>query len=825
VHFLPRVLVRAPLLPLAFRGRLEDAPLGAEALRLASPDLAAGLARGDPGAAAAAERYGARARFRPTPHGLLAGVGLGRLDATTRIDTGAPAAHATPSYARLARLARAVLDDPAARRAVRLRAAPSLLRHGDHAMWLGRDGEAFEAEVDDVVGAALRTARGWTPWARVARAVGDEDVVLALVDDGLLVSELTPPLVGPPPADWLRARLPAAPLDAPGEVHATLLFPDADVAIAVDVVERAARLAPLLVRLAAALMPPTAERDLDPAIAEAARVAAETFGPGALDLGTFALGGYGARPDEGLAAERPAPPAALLTLLYERFADPVARFSAAELDAVLPDAPLPATFELLLTPRRAADGWLLGWHAPAGATWGRFAHAYPPVADALAELARLEPPGRLDVAFAPDPGLGDLAAHPPIRAATLALSTWPDAPSRTPAELALVAPPPLALDGGTPAPLHRLRSTTAPPGVYQLLAGWSLHRQHAPWALALPAALAELAHTPRVEIEGFVVAPASWRLPHPGAPAMVQVGHEDELLPVAAAEARGRAWEIWPPLDEATADAAGRRVEIVALVVAGAEPTPRRRPRIDAAPDPRWRSFVLYGPRDRQDRLLVEAIAPAIAAARDRGEIDGWFFLRYKEGARHQLRVRVRGDGVRFARRLDRALAPALTAGDLVTRAEGPYHPERARYGAALAAALAIFEDDSDAAIALLAEDGGDVELVRDLDGLAARLGLGAEERHALATALRGAHDPHPDADARFRAHARALAAALAATPRPRKSRARPAAADLIHLAVNRRAGVDPAREALAATLWQRALEGLTYRRASRRSRRRPPRT
>src|SRR5262249_26515845 len=224
------------------------------------------------------------------------------------------------------------------------------------------------------------------------------------------------------------------------------------------------------------------------------------------------FGGYGVRP-EATPAQRPAPPSALVTLLLDRFAaaEGEARFTAAELDAILPGAPLPPTVELQLAPRAEPTGWLLGWHAPAGATWGRFAHALPEVAAALRALAGLEPPGRLDVAFAPDPALADLATHPPIRAAALALPGWSDGPTVTPAELTLAAPD-MQLQGGTPSPLARLRSTTAPPGVYQLLVGWSLHRQHAPWALAL-GPLAGLARLPRVVIDGFVIAPASWRLP------------------------------------------------------------------------------------------------------------------------------------------------------------------------------------------------------------------------------------------------------------------------------------------------------------------------
>src|SRR5262249_57833863 len=138
------------------------------------------------------------------------------------------------------------------------------------------------------------------------------------------VSDLVPPLVGPPPVEWMRARragnrAAASELAAEPARHATLVFPRAEVTLDRDVVARAARLAPTLVRLAAALAPPTGERDLDAGLATAVDAAVERFGPGALDLAALALGGYRVRP-EAAPAPRPPPPAALLALLLARFA-------------------------------------------------------------------------------------------------------------------------------------------------------------------------------------------------------------------------------------------------------------------------------------------------------------------------------------------------------------------------------------------------------------------------------------------------------------------------------------------------------------------------
>ena len=91
-HLISRFLLRAPLLPVRGlrnpRAALRRHPLGAMAVELASPQLAAALQR-EPGSAAAAalSRYARRAAFRPTPAGLLAGVAMGRLGAHTRLKT------------------------------------------------------------------------------------------------------------------------------------------------------------------------------------------------------------------------------------------------------------------------------------------------------------------------------------------------------------------------------------------------------------------------------------------------------------------------------------------------------------------------------------------------------------------------------------------------------------------------------------------------------------------------------------------------------------------------------------------------------------------
>lgn len=1034
-----RFLVRAPLLPAApladAARRLMSDPLGARALALASPSLTARMSA--PGTKAAAsqsiDRYARRAAFRATPAGLLAGVTVGTLGPRTGGATGTPRAHLAASWARIARLGRALLETPEVRNQAHLRCAPSLLRGKDRVRWLASSGgmaEEREADLDPRLLRILDACPDWTPWPAVRRAIATprsgrpresdahadaDELLLLLLDDELLCSDLTPPLVGPPAARWMADRLAAlqpnppeaailaracAALDAgdldggraalrelpgasrlagsggddsddPGgapDVVATLLHQPANaMTLERAIVERAARLAPLLFRLQQALTPPAAERDGDPHALDTLADAAELFGEGAFDPAAWALGDYGADPGAGGAGDdhvggttTEASPPALVRLLVDEIAAARAARRAEivldpeALDRLLPPAPPPATCELFLTPAPPRTAWLLGLHAPAGASWGRFAHALgPALAGAFTALGAAERASRphqrrLDVAYAPTPALADLCAHPPLRDGVLALSGWP---ARTdgvpealqPAQLGLIngaGVAGLALASGrtsgddvvfeevVPSPLARVRSTTAPAGLYRLLAGFSLYRQHAPWVLSL-GLLADLAHVPRISLDGFVVSPASWRIPAaldarafrrwrrgddgaPPPPRFVQVGVEDQLLPVDLDRANAwrdllgqpRAWEIWPPLlapapsrarsrgskgaarpPARAIDQNGRRIEAVvalvdvpddagtraaearlrALSTAGAVPPPRVAP---AAPG--WRTSALYGAEERQDDVLLDAVAPAVRAAIDAGEIDHWFFVRYADehGRRPHLRVRAhaanRAHAGAFAARLDRSLTSARASGAIARVEESDYHPEVARFGghAGVAAALHIFESDSDLTCALLAAarnppDHAPTEAVDDprrealepidllvatFDSLAAGLGFGMRERHALARRRRDAESAALDdidaaepraLDADFRARGRRLRAVLSWPPEVAPSdpelrriaahRARVAAAvgdltddvrarlapPLLHLGAVRLAGADRSAEARAYFLWERTLEGL----------------
>jgi thiopeptide-type bacteriocin biosynthesis protein len=979
---IPTFLLRAPLLPERQwrRGRaaLAASRWGADAVALASGRLA--TADDSPARRRALDRYARRAALRTTPAGLLAGVCVGALGSATQIASGVPVAWLAPTWQRLAALGRALLDDAATRSRARLRAAPSLVRAASTIRWLAFGDDAAEervADLDERLAAILDATAGWTSWARARRATRTSDaleadeLLLLLVDDGLLKTDLAPPLVGPAAADWMRARLErlgrgalardltrATTLLARGELArgaaALAALPGAGGAddqavqgvlvhrprrpptLSRAAVARAAALAPLLFRLQDALAPPAAERLAQPALDEALDAITEIHGAGALELGAVAANEYGVsagaddedQPDEASARRDPtASPAVLVPLVDAIVAAARAGRAEARLDVAALSAALdgvgpapPPTCELFLAPtpargraRKGSEegaGWLLGLHAPAGASWGRFAAALgAPLARALDAVAAAERDARpaqepLDVSFAPSAALADLCAHPRTRRRALAISEWPDddAGDLTLLDLELVADPaaatPLALrdrrDGApvVPSPLARVRSTTAPPGVSRLLCGWSLFRQHAPWALAL-GPLAALAHVPRLVLDGFVVSPASWRvdLAHRASaasvrrwrratriPRFVHVGHEDQLLVVdldaatSAADLGGhaRVWEIWPPLG-APVDRDGRRVEaVVALVdrpdadeadadvtiarairAAGRVPPPRALP-----PPPDWLTFKVFGAPEHQDALLRDAIRPAVASALREREIDSWFFQRYVDGPgrRHHLRVRVRAATARaraaFTERLAATLGPARATGSVTTVESGDFHPERARFGGALAATLAIFQSDSELACALLDEAPSDetdaanasepiVRVVRAFDALARGLGLDLVERQALARARRRAEEAHApldddaraDTDAELRARGRALRAALdetssvdssaaralaahvARTARateafPREARAALAPA-LLHLACVRLAGPDRDLERRAYTFWERTLEGL----------------
>jgi thiopeptide-type bacteriocin biosynthesis protein len=814
VRPLSRFLVRAPLLPVvALRNKKIDEPLFEKAVREKK---------------GARDRYRRRAAFRPTPHGLWAGVLMGTLGAKTRIDTGAPRAQLFVSHGRLWEAARARLNDPDARLRSKIRIAPSLIHDQRQASWLafGEDGSAEallrEAELDETLLDLIDHAREWIAWPTDF----DDEFLLQLIDDGFLVSDLEPPLVGPPPPRCDEID------------HAVLTF-DGEITLARSIVERAARLAPILHRLQQVMAPPVAERAQLPAV----DVVSELFGSGALDLASLARGEYGVLL-ESMSSDAPPIPSWLL----ERILTEDAQLDSAELDELLPPSEIGPTCELFLQPTKNSRDWLLGLHAPAGATWGRFAHALgQPMIDALDELADAERAARpgeefLDLAFAPTRALADLASHPPLRNAALALIGWPDRAVAVDSLSLVTGGPELGLRVGEqpvrPSPLHRLRSATAPDGVHRLLSGWSLERQHAPWAFTW-GPLSSLPRLPRVTLDEFVIAPASWRLPPPktnlkkwrrdlGVPRFVQVGEEDELLFVDLDEKnpldklRGRVWEIWPPLDEGL-DRCGRRIEAVIALAAGDSEVARAQIAATAAagvvappavegPATEWLSFKLFGAPDRADAVLHAVIAPLVEEARRAGELVRWFFLRYVDPpGRPHLRLRFLGDKAALAARLEACSAPAREAGDVVLIERNDYFREYARYGRDAYPTLEkLFEIDSDLALSTLGQEVSNC-LLTSMDGLASQLDL--DERRRLAAELRRATEDELDEDLapEYRARQKEFLELLRDRPAinlPPFDRALLPA--LLHLAAVRR---DPSSEARTYYFWERALDSLSHQR------------
>jgi hypothetical protein len=289
-------LLRAPLLPEAVLPRAKRAlaahPLGTRAIEIASPSLAA-AAVGEK-RERAVDRYARRAAFRATPNGLFAGVCMGRLATKTAIATGEPDVYLAPSWGSVDAAARELLDRPDVRERTRLRVAPSAIRTAAGVVrWIGPGepfGEEREGELDDRLTRVLDVANQWARWTDVRSRLGSEDTdddtddfLLMLVDDGLLQSDLCPPLIGPPAHVYLARKLTAiawaGPAPQTDDVHAVLVHrPRRTPALDRAAVERASRLVPMLLALNDALAPPVAERFAQTGLADALDAATETFG-------------------------------------------------------------------------------------------------------------------------------------------------------------------------------------------------------------------------------------------------------------------------------------------------------------------------------------------------------------------------------------------------------------------------------------------------------------------------------------------------------------------------------------------------------------------
>lgn len=286
------------------------------------------------------------------------------------------------------------------------------------------------------------------------------------------------------------------------------------------------------------------------------------------------------------------------------------------------------------------------------------------------------------------------------------------------------------------------------------------------WPSGLPGwrwgSMEQAAFLPRVRIGRTVVSPARWRLvagdlaplagPTPAArfasvqrlraalslPRWVAVSDADNILPfdldhplfteALVAFARGRDELLLleapqRPGAEIVEGPGGRYTqEIIVPFVASrpAEPAASVEPARRSAGRPRrfapgseWLYARLYCGPVTADAVLTEVVAPLIERGRGEGWLRGWFFIRYRDEASH-LRVRLRGDPAALLGRalpeLHRAVTPWSDT-DAVSRIElGTYEREVERYGGdeGVELAEALFEADSDAALAIVGAHPGD---------------------------------------------------------------------------------------------------------------------
>ncbi|WP_006246747.1 lantibiotic dehydratase [Mycolicibacterium tusciae] len=139
-------------------------------------------------------------------------------------------------------------------------------------------------------------------------------------------------------------------------------------------------------------------------------------------------------------------------------------------------------------------------------------------------------------------------------------------------------------------------------------------------------------------------------------------------------------------------------------------PQPWRAPgaRRSFAPGSEWLYLKAYTGTACADRILTDAVGPAIAGLRDAGILDHWFFLRYAD-PEHHLRLRLHGDPAALREHalpaLTDVLATHLGDGTVWKVSTDTYDREVERYGgdAGIDLAEQIHAVDSDAVLDVLA--------------------------------------------------------------------------------------------------------------------------
>lgn len=223
-------VLRDHLLALFDRPTLRDALFVAspELHRAAAPFLRGETGGGEPRVVRSLARYLARAATRPTPFGLFAGCSVLPIGAGTSLRIEGAARyrrHSRLDMDYVAELARAVGNDPAARRAVPLRANTSLHAaagriHYVETVYLERLRRYLlvSAEPSEALRATLERARGAPDLRVLAGALADDEVSLAeaeeyveeLLDAQLLVPGIEPAITGREAAAVLADDLAAA---------------------------------------------------------------------------------------------------------------------------------------------------------------------------------------------------------------------------------------------------------------------------------------------------------------------------------------------------------------------------------------------------------------------------------------------------------------------------------------------------------------------------------------------------------------------------------------------------------------------------------------
>ncbi|MEV5282862.1 lantibiotic dehydratase [Streptomyces sp. NPDC052811] len=230
-------LVRAPILPTGTDtictspdedSLLPGDPLVRMAVETASPDLAAALTRTRPNDQDARRirgkllRYLLRMSARPTPYGLFAGVGLVDWGSPTDLELrpGPPRTRTRPDMQWLLDFVARLEQDPDVQPWLRFVSNPAVIVRGGRAFL--RNGAASEVTLRATapVRRLLEVARTPVRYTKLTEELGacsaaTDEKVRGLIDEllrqGILYSDLRPPLTGSDPASYVRDRLASIP--------------------------------------------------------------------------------------------------------------------------------------------------------------------------------------------------------------------------------------------------------------------------------------------------------------------------------------------------------------------------------------------------------------------------------------------------------------------------------------------------------------------------------------------------------------------------------------------------------------------------------------